>query len=58
MQVLILQDIDKFVMSSVDIIPHPQREKVMGLLLRTGGKPDHGLLKNSAKGLMKTGLCS
>lgn len=44
MQVPILRDIDKFVMPSVDIIPHPYREKVMGLLLTTGGKPDHGLL--------------
>lgn len=57
MQVLILQDLGKFVMSSVDIVPHPYREKVMGLLLGTGGNPGHGLLKVSVKGLTKPGLC-
>lgn len=58
MQVLILEGLDKFVMSSVDIVPHPYREKVMGLFLGTGGNPGHGLLQISAKGQSKAGLCS
>lgn len=56
MQVLILQDLDKCLVSSVDVVPHPYREKVMGLLLGTGGISGHGLLKISAKRL-KTQDC-
>lgn len=58
MQVLLLQDLDKFVMLSVDIVPHPYRGKIMGLLLGTGVNSGHGLLKISAKRLTKPGLCS
>ena len=58
MQVLVLEDLGKFVMPSIDVVHHPHGEKGMGLLLGTGGNPGHGLLGISAKGLTAAGMCS
>lgn len=58
MQILLLEDLGKFVMQSIDVVHHPYGEKGISLLLGTGGNPGHGLLGISVKGLTTAGSCS